>query len=164
LTTPISKPQVFFVWRVLKLNMRQLHNVLLSNQLVTSMKGPLVPSYSFNLWIAYSEKCVHQFPKIHFKLRNSLLITKSVVDVMDGPTHTLKLRTSLLTTLRVYGTVWVPNIHTQIKNLISITLRTVVNIAITTPAMGSFPCVSLILQRVPFLWDLVILDGQQIAQ
>jgi len=83
---------------------------------------------------------------------------------MGGPTHTLKLRTSLLTMLRVYGTVWVPNRHTQIKNLLSITLKTVVNIAITTPAMGSFSCVSLILQRVPFLWDLVILDGQQIAQ
>ncbi len=142
--------------------MRQLHNVLLSNQLVTSMKGPLVPSYSFYLWIAYSEKGVYQFPKIH--LRNSLLITKSVVDVMGGPTHSLKLRTSLLTTLRVYGTVWVPNIHTQMKSLLSITLKTVVNIAITIPAMGSFSCVLLILQRVPFLWDLVILDGQQIAQ
>ncbi len=80
------------------------------------------------------------------------------------PTHTLKLRTSLLTTLRVYGTVWVPNRHIQIKNLLSITLKTVVNIAITTGAMGSFSYVSLILHRVPFLWDLVILDGQQIAQ
>lgn len=86
----------------------------LSNQLVTSMKGPLVPSYSFNLWIAYSEKGVYQFPKIYFKLRNSLLITKNVVNVMGGrPTHTLKLRTSLLTTLRVYGTVWVPNRHSN---------------------------------------------------
>jgi hypothetical protein len=83
---------------------------------------------------------------------------------MGGPTHTLKLRTSLLTMLRVYGTVWVQNRHTQIKNLLSITLKTVVNIAITTPAMGSLSCVLLILLRVPFLWDLVILDGQQIAQ